>query len=264
MVNGCQNSGPYNQARSQTHCALLTPAFSDPHQAGADATVAGGHQIMKHLRLAGGRRRKRKTESMRGWRRSWRQMGGDVICPAAVPVGSSSWPTFPNQNGPFSTAQNANTASQTNNALSASTKAQAMYDHEASNIPSGLEGTPQSGGSYGELTRSGMKAAFRRAKADRPRRLNLIRRRRAKGLTRSGKPRRGAQRYKRPTRRKTTRRKTTRRKTTRRKTTRRHRGGHQDRWKTWGCSSGGGGHLGRLWTVFSGRRDMLRHKIPYP
>ena len=269
MVNGCLNSGPYNQGQSQTHCALLTPAFSDPHLASAEATAAGGRRIMEHLKLAGGRRRKRKTKSMRNWRHSSRQMGGNVICPAAVPPGSSSWPTFPNQNGPFSTAQNANTASQTNNALSASTKAQAMYDHEASNIPSGLEGTPQSGGSYGDLTRSGMKAAFRRAKADRTRRLNLIRRRRAKGLTRSGKPRRGAQRYKRQTRGKTTRgkttrRKTTRRKTTRRKTTRRHRGGHQDRWKTWGCSSGGGAHRGRLWNWFSGLRGTLRHKTPYP
>ena len=246
MVNGCQNTGPYDPTQPQTHCALLTPAFSDPHHASAAATKTGAQTVMKHLRLAGGRQH---TESMRGWKQSWRQMGGDVICPTAVPVGSSSWPTFPNQNGPFSTAHNANTASKANNALSASTKAQAMYDHEASNIPTGLEGTPQSGGSYGELARSGMKAAFRRAKAERTRRLNLIRKRRAKGLTARGKPRRGAKRHK---------------KTTRGKTTRGHRGGHQDRRKTWGCSSGGGAHRGRLWTWISGRRDMLRHKTPYP
>ena len=258
MVNDCRNSGPYNQAHSQTHCALLTPAFSDPHLASGEATVAGGHRIMKHLTLTGGRQCKRVRMH------SGRQMGGNVICPTAVPPGSSSYPTFPNQNGPFSTAQNANTASQTNNALSASTKAQAMYDHEASNIPSGLEGTPQSGGSYGDLTRSGMKAAFRRAKADRTRRLNLIRRRRAKGLTRSGKPRRGSKLHRKSARRKSARRKSAHRKSAHRKSVRRHRGGHQDRWKTWGCSSGGGGHLGRLWTLISGRRDMLGHKTPYP
>jgi len=264
MVNGCQNTGPYDPTQPQTHCALLTPAFSDPHHASAVATKTGAETVMKHLRLAGGRQRTHETESMRGWKQSWRQMGGNVICPAAVPPGSSSWPTFPNQNGPFSTAHNANTASKANNALSASTKAQAMYDHEASNIPTGLEGTPQSGGSYGELARSGMKAAFRRAKAERTRRLNLIRKRRAKGLTARGKPRRGAKRHKKTTRGKTTRGKTTRGKTTRGKTTRGHRGGHQDRRKTWGCSSGGGAHRGRLWTWISGRRDMLRHKTPYP
>ena len=235
MVNGCKNSGPYNPAQSQTNCALLTPAFSDPHHAGAEATVAGGHQVMKHLRLAGGRRRKRKTQSMRGWRRSWRQMGGDVICPAAVPVGSSSWPTFPNQNGPFSTAQNANTASQTNNALSASTKAQAMYDHEAGNIPSGLEGAPQAGG----------------------RRRKSMAKRKHRSRRRTRRQRKGRKRSKARAPRGTRKRRSAR--------TRRHRGGHQDRWRAWGCSSGGGAHGGLLASSrFRKHLDMLRHKLPYP
>ena len=220
MMNSCQNSGPYNPAHPQTHCALLTPAFSDPHYASAVATKAGGVQIMKHLKLARGGRR-RKTKSMRNLRRELQQMGGNVICPAAIPLGSSSWPTFANQNGPFSTAQNANTASQTNNALSASTKAQAMYDHEASNIPSGLQGTPLTGGFYGKSR-------------------------------------------KKTARKKTARKKTARKKTACKKTARRHSGGHQDRWRTWGCSSGGGAHGGKLYHRFRKHLDMLRHKIPYP
>lgn len=232
MAISCHNSEPYNPAQSQTHCALLTPAFGDPHHAGAEATKAGSHKIMKHLRLAGGRQCNRKTKSMRDWRQ---QMGGDLICPATVPPGSSSWPTFANQNGPFSTAQNANTASQTNNALSASTKAQAMYDHEASNMPSDLQGTPQVGG----RRRKSITKHKNRTKRKRKGKKRSIKRGsmgRTKGRTRMHRKGR----------------------------TRIYRGGHKDRRKTWGCSSGGGGHRGRLWNLFSGRRDMLRHKTPYP
>lgn len=239
MVDSCQNTGPYDPALNQAHCAQVPAANSDPHHAAFAATTAGGHQIMKHLRLAGGRRRKRKTESMRGWRQSWRQMGGDVICPAAVPAGSSSWPTFPNQDGPFSTAQNANTASQTNNALSASTKAQAMYDHEAGNIPPGLEGTPQAGG----------------------RRRKSIAKRRHRSGRRTRRQRKGGKRSRVRAPRGRTKGRTRRQRKGR---TRRHRGGHQDRWRTWGCSSGGGAHGGLLVSQFRKHLDMLRHKLPYP
>ena len=233
MANGCRNSGPYDQSQPQTHCAIVPAANSNPHQAAAQATADGAHDVMKHLGLAGGRRCERKTGSMRG---------GDFVCPAAVPPGSSSWPTFPNQNGPFSTSQNANTASQTNNALSASTRAQAMYDHEASNIPSGLEGTPQAGGS-------------RRRKSIAKRKRKRQSRRRTRRQRKGGKRSRVC----------SLRRRTKRRTRGQRKgRTRRHRGGHQDRWRAWGCSSGGGGHRGSLWTFFRGSGDMLRHKAPYP
>lgn len=266
--------GGYNQKDHQTTPALMTACHGDAMHCGYMTTKGGNEKVYAMAKqLAGGRRkptsslsrqRRKQTSPFRHWRK---QRGGSAICPAAVPEGTSTWPTFHGQNGPFSTAQNANTASQHNNALNASTKAQAMYDGAAADVPSGLMGTPQAGGSYGDLTRSGMKRASRYARADRTRRRKLMRQRWAKGLTRRGKPRRGTKKHK----RKKTRTRSKRHRASRRRRgggsrtwklcSRRKKGGHKKKHQGWGCYSGGYNHGGHLFSDF---RDRLNMGFRYP
>ena len=166
----------YSPLNNQALPQILTSCHGVPQQC---AYQGGIDQSLKVSKIAG---------MAHGGSKKSIQKGG-TICPAAIPVGHSTFPTFPNQNGIFSTSQNANSASQQNNALSALSKSQAMYDNYAVDIPDGLLGSPQTGGSYGDMTKEERKRAFYAYNAEVQRQKKLRAKRRAMGLTIWGNPR---------------------------------------------------------------------------
>ena len=113
--------------------AEKTAAYHDPNSTAWEVGQANREQINSMNSKLGG---------IGGSKKSLK--GGSPSCPSWPD--SSTWPTFPGQSGPFSTTMNANTASKIGNAVHALQQSQAVYDSNAGDIPTGLQGALQSGG----------------------------------------------------------------------------------------------------------------------
>ena len=230
--------------------SILTQSHSNPHYYALEATKGGQHMILKHNALAGGGKKKiskkKISKKKRSKKKNWRGKGGTALCPASLPAGNSTWPTFSQSENSFTAqSQSPNQFSKNGNNTLATSDTQAMYDSKANDIPSGLEG-----GLSGGSSKKTHKRKYSRIR--RPRHSISSRSRRHSSRSRrhsSKRPRHSTRRHSSRSRRHSSRsrrhssrrpRHSTRRHSTRRHSTRRlfrRHGKRYTRGGTWGCFS---------------------------